>query len=258
MDSSRELWGRMVSHVATVAFQGIEAVPVDVQVQIAPGLPKFIIVGLPDKAVAESSVRVRSALHASGLALPSKRIIVNLAPADLPKEGSHLRLPIALALMAAMGAVPGDQLADFVALGELALDGTITAVAGVLPAAIAANATAARRHRPGGFGCRAAWASGEMTILAPRSLIAVGQSFSRRAGPVAAGSGRCPDGRHAARSRRHPRAGIGEARAGSPRPPAGNHLLMGRSARGRASRCWRSACRRVLPPLAAAELLEVR
>jgi magnesium chelatase family protein len=103
----------MVSHVTTVAFQGIEAVPVDVQVQVAPGLPKFIIVGLPDKAVAESSERVRSALHASGLSLPQKRIIVNLAPADLPKEGSHYDLPIALALMAAIGAVPGDQLGDF-------------------------------------------------------------------------------------------------------------------------------------------------
>ncbi len=129
----------MVSHVTTVAFQGIEAVPVDVQVQIAPGLPRFIIVGLPDKAVAESGERVRSALHASGLSLPQKRIIVNLAPADLPKEGSHYDLPIALALMAAIGALPGDQIGDYVALGELALDGTISAVAGVLPAAIAAN-----------------------------------------------------------------------------------------------------------------------
>ncbi len=127
----------MVAHVTTVAFQGVDAVPVDVQVQIVPGLPRFIIVGLPDKAVDESSERVRSALHASGLALPPKRIVINLAPADLPKEGSHYDLPIALALMAALGAVPGDQLADYVALGELALDGTVTPVAGVLPAAIA-------------------------------------------------------------------------------------------------------------------------
>ena len=109
----------MVSHVTTVAFQGIEAVPVDVQVQVVPGLPAFVVVGLPDKAVAESRERVRSALHASGLSLPPKRIIVNLAPADLPKEGSHYDLPIALALMACIGAVPGDQLGDFFALGEL-------------------------------------------------------------------------------------------------------------------------------------------
>src|SRR5688572_4520309 len=127
----------MVSHVTTVAFQGIEAVPVDVQVQIASGANYFAIVGLPDKAVAESKERVRAALHASGLSLPYKRIVVNLAPADLPKEGSHYDLPIALAMMASIGAIPGDQLGDFVALGELALDGTIAPVAGVLPAAIA-------------------------------------------------------------------------------------------------------------------------
>ena len=129
----------MVSRVQTVAFHGIEGVAVDVQVQVASGLPNFIIVGLADKAVAESRERIRAALHASGLALPPKRIIVNLAPADLPKEGSHYDLPIALALMAAIDAIPGDQLDQFTALGELALDGTITAVAGVLPAAIAAN-----------------------------------------------------------------------------------------------------------------------
>src|SRR6201986_1813436 len=111
----------MVSHVTTVAFQGIEAVPVDVQVQIVPGLPRFIIVGLPDKAVAESSERVRSALPASGLALPSKRIIVNLAPAALPKEGSHYDLPIALALMAAMGVLTQDSLDGWAAIGELGL-----------------------------------------------------------------------------------------------------------------------------------------
>src|SRR5690606_33817169 len=117
----------MVSHVTTVAFHGIEAVPVDVQVQIQPGLPFFGVVGLPDKAVGESRERVRAALHASGLALPSKRIVVNLAPADLPKEGSHYDLPIALGLMAALGALPPDCLSDYVVLGELSLDGTIAA-----------------------------------------------------------------------------------------------------------------------------------
>jgi len=167
----------MVSHVTTVAFQGIDAVPVDVQVQMVPGLPRFIIVGLPDKAVAESSERVRSALHATGLALPSRRIIVNLAPADLPKEGSHYDLPIAFALMAAMGAVPGDQLADYVSLGELALDGTIAPVAGVLPAAIAANALHRGVIVPAAGGPEAAWAGSDMTILAPRSLIAIANHF---------------------------------------------------------------------------------
>src|SRR5918997_4706457 len=124
----------MVQRVATVAFEGIEARAVDVQVQVAPGLPAFNVVGLPDKAVSEARERVRSALIASGLALPARRIIVNLAPADLPKEGSHYDLPIALGLMAAIGAIPPDALAGFTVLGELALDGSITAVARGLPA----------------------------------------------------------------------------------------------------------------------------
>ena len=101
----------MVQRVSTVAFEGIEARAVDVQVQVAPGLPAFAIVGLPDKAVSEARERVRSALIASGLALPARRITVNLAPADVPKEGSHYDLPIALGLMAAIGAIPPDALA---------------------------------------------------------------------------------------------------------------------------------------------------
>src|SRR5215831_15051593 len=130
----------MVQRVATVAFEGIEARAVDVQVQIAPGLPAFNVVGLPDKAVSEARERVRAALVASGLALPARRITVNLAPADVPKEGSHYDLPIALGLMAAIGAIPADALSGFTVLGELGLDGSIAAVAGVLSAAIGANA----------------------------------------------------------------------------------------------------------------------
>jgi magnesium chelatase family protein len=168
----------MVSHVTTVAFQGIEAVPVDVQVHMSAGhQPYFGIVGLPDKAVNESRDRVSAALHASGLALPHKRIIINLAPADLPKEGSHYDLPIALALMAALGALPGDQLGDFVALGELSLDGTIAPVAGTLPAAIAANALGRGLICPLPCGPEAAWASSAMAIQAPRSLIAIANHF---------------------------------------------------------------------------------
>ena len=115
----------MVQRVATVAFEGIEARAVDVQVQVAPGLPAFNVVGLPDKAVSEARERVRAALVASGLALPARRITVNLAPADLPKEGSHYDLPIALGLMAAIGAMPADALAGFTVLGELGLDGSL-------------------------------------------------------------------------------------------------------------------------------------
>src|SRR5947199_2468485 len=167
----------MVVRVATVAFEGIEAKPVDVQVQILPGNVVFNIVGLGDKAVTESRERVRSALVASGLAMPAKRITVNLAPADMPKEGSHYDLPVALAVMAAIGAIPADALAGFTVLGELALDGTVTAVAGVLPAAIAANARGHGLICPHASGPEAAWAGQNIDILAPLSLIQLANHF---------------------------------------------------------------------------------
>lgn len=167
----------MVAHVTTVSFQGIEAVPVDVQVLLAPGLPNFTIVGLPDKAVAESRERVRAALHASGLSLPPRRITVNLAPADLPKEGSHYDLPIALGLMAAIGAVPAEFLSRFVVLGELALDGSIAAVTGALPAAIAANTLDKGLICPASSGREAAWASRDLEVLAPKNLLQLANHF---------------------------------------------------------------------------------
>ncbi|PRD44261.1 AAA family ATPase [Phyllobacterium phragmitis] len=167
----------MVSRVSTVAFQGVEAVTVDVQVMVAPGKMGMSIVGLPDKAVAESRERVQAALHASGLSMPPKKVTVNLAPADLPKEGSHYDLPIAVALMAALGALPGDALQSYVVLGELSLDGTISAVAGVLPAAIGANRQDKGLICPHACGPEAAWAGAEIDILAPRSLIALANHF---------------------------------------------------------------------------------
>src|SRR6187200_1599201 len=114
----------MTSHVATVAFRGIDAMPVDVQVQLSAGNVVFNIVGLPDKAVGESRERVRAALYAVGLALPARRLTVNLSPADLPKEGSHYDLPIALGVLSAMGIVPPDFVQRYVVLGELSLDGS--------------------------------------------------------------------------------------------------------------------------------------
>jgi magnesium chelatase family protein len=167
----------MVQRVATVAFEGIEARAVDVQVQVAPGLPAFNIVGLPDKAVSEAKERVRAALVASGLALPARRITINLAPADLPKEGSHYDLPIALGLMAAIGAVPHDALTGFTVLGELGLDGSIAPVAGALPAAIGANSRSEGLICPAACGPEAAWASPEMEIVAPSSLIQLANHF---------------------------------------------------------------------------------
>ena len=167
----------MVQRVSTVAFEGIEARAVDVQVQVAPGLPAFNIVGLPDKAVSEAKERVRAALVASGLALPARRITINLAPADLPKEGSHYDLPIALGLMAAIGAVPHDALAGFTVLGELGLDGSIAAVAGALPAAIGANSRSEGLICPAACGPEAAWASPEMELIAAGSLIQLANHF---------------------------------------------------------------------------------
>jgi magnesium chelatase family protein len=162
-----------VAHIYTVAFQGIEAREVDVQVHIADGgNGQFNLVGLADKAVGESRERVRAALAAIGLALPWKRITVNLAPADLPKEGSHYDLPIALGLLSAMGVLPASEMANYVALGELSLDAQITAVAGVLPAALAASELHRGLICPAACGPEAAWAGGLEIIAAP-SLIAL-------------------------------------------------------------------------------------
>lgn len=160
----------MVARVNTVAFQGIDVRPIDVQVQISSGLPSFTIVGLPDKAVAESKERVRGALHALGLSLPPKHLTVNLAPADLSKEGSHFDLPIALGLLAAMGVIPKDELENFLVLGELSLDASIRPVTGILPAAIHASVNDNRLICPEGCGGEAAWA-GNIDILAPRDLL---------------------------------------------------------------------------------------
>ena len=166
----------MVARVGTVSFQGIAVMDVDVQVQIAGGLPAFHVVGLPDKAVAESRERVRAALSALGLALPPKRITVNLAPADLPKEGSHFDLPIALGLLVAIGVLPADEIAGHVALGELALDGQLAPVAGVLPAALHAVDAGRSLICPAACGAEAAWADG-LEILAPASLLALINHF---------------------------------------------------------------------------------
>ena len=190
----------MVQRVSTVAFEGIEARAVDVQVQVAPGLPAFAIVGLPDKAVSEARERVRSALIASGLALPARRITVNLAPADLPKEGSHYDLPIALGLMAAIGAIPPDALVDFTVLGELGLDGSIAPVAGVLPAAIGANARdegldLSRGLRRGGGMGQPRYPDHRGDFADPDR-----QPFQRHAGAVAARSRKSRERRGNARS----------------------------------------------------------
>ncbi len=134
----------MAARVVSVAFEGVEARRVDVEVQTVGGLAAFVVVGLADKAVGESRERVRAAFAGLGLALPPKRVVANLAPADLPKEGNHYDLPIALALMAAMGIIPQDALDGWAAIGELNLNGEIAA-GGRRPA----GRDRRRRHGPG-------------------------------------------------------------------------------------------------------------
>lgn len=161
----------------TVAFKGIDAIPVEVQVSILPGLPCFSIVGLPDKAVAESRDRIRSAINALNIALPAKKITVNLSPADLQKEGSYFDLPIALGLLAAMEAIPYDAVREAIILGELALDGRIIATDGVLPTALLAAERDLDLICPADNGQEAAWAQ-DIDIIAPRTLLALMNHFS--------------------------------------------------------------------------------
>ena len=163
---------RMVSRVHTVAFNGVDVLDIDCQVQLSSGMVAFNVVGLPDKAVAESRERVRAALAAMGLALPPKRIAVNLAPADVLKEGAHFDLPIAVALLMAMDVIPADAFENHTILGELSLDGRLAPVAGVLPAAIGANAAGRGIVCPAVQGGEAAWA-GDIDVLAPASLLAL-------------------------------------------------------------------------------------
>ncbi|MCB2110097.1 MAG: ATP-binding protein, partial [Rhodobacteraceae bacterium] len=162
----------MVTRTYTVAFEGVEARIVEVQCAVSAGMPAFAVVGLPDKAVSEARDRVRAALTALSIALPSKRITVNLSPADLPKEGSHFDLPIALALLAAIDILPRDEIEATVALGELSLDGRLVPVVGALPAAMAAAAEDRALVCPRASGAEAAWV-GATEVFAADTLAAV-------------------------------------------------------------------------------------
>ena len=156
--------------IHTLALEGLKPIVVEVQAQMSPGLPAFVLVGLGDKAIAESRERVRAALFSMGIALPPKKIIINLAPADLQKEGSHYDLPIALALLALMGAIPGDALGEYIVMGELGLDGRIQRVHGILPAAMEAASRGIRLICPAANGSEAAWAGNDIAVAAPDLL----------------------------------------------------------------------------------------
>jgi magnesium chelatase family protein len=244
-----------VAHVHTVAFVGIDARDVDVQVQMSPtSLPSFTIVGLGDKAVAESRERVRAALMAIGLALPPERIIVNLAPADLPKEGSHYDLPVAVGLLIAMGVIPAEVMAEYSAVGELALDGAIARVPGVLNAGIAAAARGRGLICPEACGPEAAWA-GDLRVLAPRTLLQLINHF--KGTQVLTSPEAIPPGPEAIRGDLRDIKGQESAKRALEVAAAGGHHMAMIGPPGSGKSMLAARLPGILPPLEAAEALEV-
>jgi len=245
----------MVAHIRTVAFSGVKALPVNVQVMLSPGKMGISIVGLPDKTVAESRERVQAALLASSIPLPVKKITINLAPADLPKEGSHYDLPIAAGLMVAMGILPPQAGENYIIMGELALDGSLTPANGVLPAAMEARKAGKGIICPQKCGSEAAWAGDEVEILAPGNLLALINHFKNthrlpRPAPLArqmqAGDLDLADIK-----------GQSTAKRALEIAAAGKHNLLFAGPPGSGKSMLASRLPSILPPLDASELLDI-
>jgi len=244
----------LVASVSTVAYLGLEARAVEVQCNLVAGLPKFVVVGLPDKAVAESRERVRAAMAAIGLALPPKHIVLNLSPADLPKEGSHFDLPIALALLAAMGVVDAETIAGYVVVGELALDGRIAPSPGVLLAAMHAAEAGKGLVCPAAQGPEASWA-GQVEVLAAPDLISLLNHFKGNQllpGPVPGEVDPPGQGPDLAQVK-----GQENAKRALEIAAAGGHNLLFVGPPGAGKSLMAACLPGILPPLEAAEALEV-
>ncbi|MGP3698690.1 YifB family Mg chelatase-like AAA ATPase [Rhodobacter sp. NSM] len=244
----------MIARAFTVAFEGIEPRSVEVQCAVSPGLPAFAIVGLPDKAVSEARERVRTALAAMSIALPSRRITVNLSPADLPKEGSHFDLAIALALLAALEIVPADEVEHALAIGELSLDGRLVPVAGALPAAVAAAEQDRALLCPRACGAEAAWV-GATQVLAAATLDEVVRHFTGQAPITPAEAGEVSEGpKHWTDLGRV--SGQERAKRALEISAAGRHHLLMIGAPGSGKSMLARCMPGILPPMTPVEALE--